>query len=79
MTERFSGQVVACRSSPTVLADTLMPGSTSTGILFGKPPRASWSPAALFGLYRMNSSLSFLKQPSYDFSPAPAIINSAKM
>src|SRR5262249_10848640 len=33
-----------------------MPGSTSTRILSGKPPRAMWSAAGLLGLYRIRSS-----------------------
>src|SRR5262245_55690254 len=40
---KFSGHVFILRSSPTVLADTRMSGSTSTRILSGKPPRAIWS------------------------------------
>jgi hypothetical protein len=50
---KFSGHVVTFRSSPTVLADTPISGSTSTLILPGKPPRAMWSAAMLFGLYRI--------------------------
>jgi hypothetical protein len=41
-----------------VFADTPTSRSTSTRILFGKPPRAISSAAALFALYRMGSSLS---------------------
>jgi hypothetical protein len=40
---KFSPHSVTFRSSPTVLADTLMSRSTSTHILSGKPPRAMWS------------------------------------
>jgi hypothetical protein len=41
VTAKFSGHAVNLRSSPTVLADTLMSGSASTRILSGKLPRAS--------------------------------------
>ena len=47
---KFSGHVVVFRSSPTVLADSPTSGSTSTRILFGKPPRASRSPGSAFCL-----------------------------
>ena len=50
---KFSGHAVTFRSSPTVLADTAMPRSTSTRIRFGKLPRAISSAATLLGLYRM--------------------------
>src|SRR5262249_40954918 len=55
-TARFSGQVASFRSSPTVFADTPMPGSVSTRILSGKPPRATWSAPMLLGLYRTMAS-----------------------
>ena len=44
---RFSGQAVTLRSSPTVFADTPIPGSTFTRILAGKPPRAKLRAALL--------------------------------
>jgi hypothetical protein len=47
---KFSGQAVIFRSSPTLFGTDWMPGSTSTRILSGKPPRATWSAAMLFGL-----------------------------
>jgi hypothetical protein len=47
---KFSGQAVIFRSSPTLFGAGWMPGSTSTRILSGKPPRATWSAAMLFGL-----------------------------
>jgi hypothetical protein len=50
---KFSDHAVTFRSSPTVLADTPMSRSTSTRILSGKPPRAMWSAAMFFGLYRI--------------------------
>jgi hypothetical protein len=53
VTAKLSGHAVTLRSSPTVLADTLMLGSTSTRILPGKLPRASWSAAMLLALYRI--------------------------
>ena len=46
-------QVVAFRSSPTVLAETPVDWSALTRIRSGKPPRARWSAATFFGLYRM--------------------------
>src|SRR5262249_17440213 len=48
---KFSGHAVTFRSSPTVFAETRMPGSACTRILSGKPPRAIWSAATLLGLY----------------------------
>jgi hypothetical protein len=54
---KFSGHAVTFRSSPTVLADTPISGSTSTLILPGKPPRAMWSAAMLLGLYRIGGCL----------------------
>ena len=54
---KFSGYAVTFRSLPTVLADIPISRSTSTRILSGKPPRAMWSAAVLFGLYRITSSL----------------------
>src|SRR5215472_14771633 len=48
---KFSGHAVTFRSSPTVFADTRMPGSACTRILSGKPPRAIWRAAMLLGLY----------------------------
>jgi hypothetical protein len=53
---KFSAQVVAFRSSPTVLAETPVDRSALTRIRSGKPPRARWSPATFFGLYRMMTS-----------------------
>jgi hypothetical protein len=50
---KFSGHIVTLRSSPTVFADKLTSRSTSTCILAGKPPRATWSAAMLLGLYRI--------------------------
>src|SRR5262249_39263150 len=50
---KFSGHSVTLRSSPTVFADTPTSRSTSTRILEGKPPRATWSAARLLGLYRI--------------------------
>jgi hypothetical protein len=50
---KFAGHVAALRSSPTVFADIPASGSTSTRVLSGSPPRASSSPAMLFGLYRI--------------------------
>ena len=47
---KFSGHAVTFRSSPTVFADTRMPGSACTRILSGKPPRAIWRAAMLLGL-----------------------------
>jgi hypothetical protein len=44
---KFSANAVNLRSSPTVFADTRIFGSTSTGILSGRPPRAIWSAAML--------------------------------
>jgi putative SOS response-associated peptidase YedK len=41
VTAKVSGHAVTLRSSPTVLADTSMSGSTSTRILSGKLPSAS--------------------------------------
>jgi hypothetical protein len=49
-------QVVAFRSSPTVLAETPVDWSALTRIRSGKPPRARWSAATFFGLYRMMTS-----------------------
>jgi hypothetical protein len=40
-----------------------MPWSTSTRILFGKPPRAIWSASTLLGLYRMRGSRSLPPYP----------------
>ena len=53
---KFSGQVVAFRSSPTVLAETPVDCSALTPIRSGRPPRARWSAATFFGLYRMMTS-----------------------
>jgi hypothetical protein len=53
---KFSAQVVAFRSSPTVLAETPVDWSALTRIRSGKPPRARWSAATFFGLYRMMTS-----------------------
>jgi hypothetical protein len=39
-TTTFAGHVATSRSSLTVFADTAIPGSTCTRILFGKPPSA---------------------------------------
>jgi hypothetical protein len=55
VTAKFSGHAVIFRSSPTVFGDGWMPGSTSTRILSGKPPRATWSAAMFLGLYRMSA------------------------
>jgi hypothetical protein len=55
VTAKFSGHAVIFRSSPTVFGDGWMPGSTSTRILSGRPPRATWSAAMLLGLYRMSA------------------------
>jgi hypothetical protein len=54
---KFSGHAATFRSSPTVLAETPMLGSTSTRILSGKPPRAIWSAGMFLGLYRMRAHL----------------------
>jgi predicted transporter len=48
---KFSGHDVIFRSSPTVFADTAMPGSTSIRIRPGKPPSAICSAPMLLGLY----------------------------
>jgi hypothetical protein len=53
---KFPAQVVAFRSSPTVLAETPVDWSALTRIRSGKPPRARWSAATFFGLYRMTTS-----------------------
>jgi hypothetical protein len=53
---KFSAQVVAFRSSQTVLAETPVDWSALTRIRSGKPPRAKWSAATFFGLYRMMTS-----------------------
>jgi hypothetical protein len=53
---KFSAQVVAFRSSPTVLAETPVDWSALTLIRSGKPPRARWSAATFLGLYRMMTS-----------------------
>jgi hypothetical protein len=53
---KFSGQVVALRSSPTVLAETPVDCSAVTPIRSGRPARARWSAATFFGLYRMRTS-----------------------
>ena len=47
---RLCGQVATLQSSPTVLADSPISASTSTRILRGKPPRATWSAPTLLGL-----------------------------
>jgi hypothetical protein len=44
------------RSSPTVLAETPVDWSALTRIRSGKPPRARWSAATFFGLYRIMTS-----------------------
>ena len=53
---KFSAHAVTFRSSPTVVADTPMPGSASTRILAGKPPRAMCSAEMPLGLYRIRAS-----------------------
>src|SRR5262245_51885292 len=68
VTAKFSGHAVIFRSSPTVFGDGWMLGSTSTRILSGKPPRATWSAAMLLGLYRMCCS-SFSTDNSYGEQP----------
>src|SRR5262245_15000506 len=68
VTAKFSGHAVIFRSSPTVFGDGWMPGSTSTRILSGKPPRATWSAAMLLGLYRMTAP-SFSTDNSYGEQP----------
>src|SRR5262249_10109617 len=50
---KFSGHDFTFRSSSTVYADTPTPGSASTCIRSGQPPRSVWSAAILFTLYRM--------------------------
>jgi hypothetical protein len=52
---KFSGHDVKFRSSPTVLADSPMPSSTSTCIRSGQPSRSVCSEAIFFTLYRMRS------------------------
>lgn len=53
---KFSGHAATFRSSPTVFADTPIPGSTSTRIRSGQPPRSVWSAATFFALYRIWAS-----------------------
>jgi hypothetical protein len=73
---KFSGHAVTLRSSPTVFADTLTSRSTSTRIVAGKPPRATWSAAMLLGLYRICAPFCripdrWLPQSNQDWSAHP--------
>jgi hypothetical protein len=52
---KSAGHDVTFRSSPTVFADTPMPGSTSTCIRSGQPLRSVWSATTLFTLYRIRA------------------------
>jgi hypothetical protein len=74
VTAKFSGQVVAFRSSPTVLAETPVDCSALTPIRSGRPPRARWSAATFFGLYRMRTSP--IRQALASFATRPAISTS---
>jgi hypothetical protein len=64
---KFSGHDVIFRSSETVLGDAPISASTSTRILSGNPPRATWSAAMLLGLYRMKA-----RSNSLPFTPPNA-------
>ena len=57
VTTTFSGHAVSFRSSPTVFGEAPMSVSSSTRILSGRPPRAMWSAAMLFGLVPHECSL----------------------
>ena len=78
VTTQFSGHVVTFRSSPTVFADTPIPGIPAlTRILLGKPPRVMWSAAILFGLYRITAPhypvpTADCRETAYNLSTLPA-------
>ena len=71
---KFSGRVVAFRSSPTVLAETPVDCSAVTPIRSGRPARARWSAATFFGLYRMRTSP--IRQALASFATRTAISTS---